>query len=223
MKRQNQTRLLKTSYCFEHIRGQSGQACPRLVCMIISRSFEQKHECVSPQIRDHPDMFPLHDVLEPARACVQACGRHHSTRAKLVLWTKAIASAINRGSQPEFGGARRDRTDDLMLAKHALSQLSYGPLRRTARISLTARRAARPNGRRELLREGPVGQRQIMVGLGRLELPTSRLSSARSNQLSYKPGFIARASSAGEDQSVWHLVHGRKRNEGGGVPHFGSD
>jgi hypothetical protein len=28
----------------------------------------------------------------------------------------------------EPGGARRDRTDDLMLAKHALSQLSYGPL-----------------------------------------------------------------------------------------------
>jgi hypothetical protein len=26
------------------------------------------------------------------------------------------------------GGARRDRTDDLMLAKHALSQLSYGPV-----------------------------------------------------------------------------------------------
>ncbi len=30
--------------------------------------------------------------------------------------------------------------------------------------------------------------RLIMVGLGRFELPTSRLSSARSNQLSYKPG-----------------------------------
>jgi hypothetical protein len=28
------------------------------------------------------------------------------------------------------GGARRDRTDDLMLAKHALSQLSYGPITR---------------------------------------------------------------------------------------------
>lgn len=26
-----------------------------------------------------------------------------------------------------FGGARRDRTDDLMLAKHALYQLSYRP------------------------------------------------------------------------------------------------
>jgi hypothetical protein len=26
------------------------------------------------------------------------------------------------------GGGRRDRTDDLMLAKHALSQLSYAPV-----------------------------------------------------------------------------------------------
>jgi hypothetical protein len=32
-----------------------------------------------------------------------------------------------RSSIPS-GGARRDRTDDLMLAKHALSQLSYGPV-----------------------------------------------------------------------------------------------
>ena len=30
---------------------------------------------------------------------------------------------------PAPGGARRDRTDDLMLAKHALSQLSYGPVK----------------------------------------------------------------------------------------------
>src|SRR5437899_11511463 len=30
-------------------------------------------------------------------------------------------------------------------------------------------------------------EQRRMVGLGRLELPTSRLSSARSNQLSYKP------------------------------------
>ncbi len=57
------------------------------------------------------------------------------------------------------GGARRDRTDDLMLAKHALSQLSYGPI---------------PSR---------------MVGPGRLELPTSRLSGVRSNQLSYRPSL----------------------------------
>ena len=69
-----------------------------------------------------------------------------------------------------FGGGRRDRTDDLMLAKHALSQLSYAPnLDREAQTAEHAQRRGR------------------MVGLGRLELPTSRLSSARSNQLSYKP------------------------------------
>ena len=32
------------------------------------------------------------------------------------------------------GGARRDRTDDLMLAKHALSQLSYGPFQQDRQI-----------------------------------------------------------------------------------------
>ena len=33
------------------------------------------------------------------------------------------------------GGARRDRTDDLMLAKHALYQLSYGPSGYSAELS----------------------------------------------------------------------------------------
>ncbi|CAN0511140.1 unnamed protein product, partial [Laminaria digitata] len=61
------------------------------------------------------------------------------------------------------GGGRRDRTDDLMLAKHALSQLSYAPVNKMI-ISV--------------------------VGLGRLELPTSRLSGVRSNQLSYRPGRL---------------------------------
>ena len=32
------------------------------------------------------------------------------------------------------GGGERDRTDDLMLAKHALSQLSYTPLRRSIQM-----------------------------------------------------------------------------------------
>jgi hypothetical protein len=55
------------------------------------------------------------------------------------------------------GGADRDRTDDLRLAKPALSQLSYSPnLKRSAA--------------------------QRVVGLGRFELPTSRLSGGRSNQ-----------------------------------------
>jgi hypothetical protein len=34
-----------------------------------------------------------------------------------------------RRPRSRSGGARRDRTDDLLLAKQALSQLSYGPVR----------------------------------------------------------------------------------------------
>src|SRR3984893_10585534 len=75
------------------------------------------------------------------------------------------------------GGARRDRTDDLMLAKHALSQLSYGPVPEDECFTS----AIKPH----LWKEKPHSIK--VVGLGRLELPTSRLSSARSNQLSYKP------------------------------------
>ncbi len=42
------------------------------------------------------------------------------------------------------------------------------------------------------------GKRSMkMVGLGRLELPTSRLSSARSNQLSYKPSAREASTHAG--------------------------
>lgn len=55
----------------------------------------------------------------------------------------------------ETGGGERVRTDDPLLAKQVLSQLSYTP----------------------------VGSE--LVGQGGLEPPTSRLSSARSNQLSY--------------------------------------
>ena len=58
------------------------------------------------------------------------------------------------------GGASRDRTDDLKLAKLALSQLSYGPLQ---------------------------DARAGMVGRGGLEPPTLRLSGVRSNHLSYRP------------------------------------
>ncbi len=65
----------------------------------------------------------------------------------------------------EFGGADRDRTGDPLLAKQVLSQLSYSP-------SFTV----------------------DMVGLGRVELPTSPLSGVRSSQLSYRPGYGSRAS-----------------------------
>ena len=97
------------------------------------------------------------------------------------------------------GGARRDRTDDLMLAKHALSQLSYGP----------EEKCASPN----------------MVGLGRLERPTSPLSGVRSNHLSYRPESVApMGTRAGSRAQVTRRQSpDGKRNEDGGVPQMGSD
>ena len=73
--------------------------------------------------------------------------------SNLVLFSSASDRHLN-------GGAGRDRTDDLKLAKLPLSQLSYGP-------------------------EGVAPA--DLVGLGRFELPTSPLSGVRSNQLSYRP------------------------------------
>ena len=69
-----------------------------------------------------------------------------------------------------FGGAERDRTADPLLAKQVLSQLSYSP-----------------NRFDHLLQATHLSPKTKMVGPGRLELPTSRLSGVRSNHLSYGP------------------------------------
>jgi hypothetical protein len=90
--------------------------------MIGSGSFRSKPESFSHQIRDHPDMFPLHDVLEPAE-------NFNDARCALNVFSETCLGRDQLGvSDQPSGGARRDRTDDLMLAKHALSQLSYGPI-----------------------------------------------------------------------------------------------
>ena len=109
-------------------------------------------------------------------------------RSKL---SKRGSRKSSASSPPNLGGARRDRTDDLMLAKHALSQLSYGPERGVGNRQSARRVRVGQGPRRETI---PADCRlpipyclTNLVGLGGLEPPTSRLSSARSNQLSYKP------------------------------------
>src|SRR6266550_2924901 len=110
----------------------------------------------------------------------------------------SCVAAPREAQRAKRGGARRDRTDDLMLAKHALSQLSYGPVTRRRMLhSHVEPKFASTGPPSQALRRGSLRSRwpaepeaaeqRRLVGLGRLELPTSRLSSARSNQLSYKP------------------------------------
>ena len=86
-------------------------------------------------------------------------------------------------SGSRVGGASRDRTDDPLLAKQVLSQLSYGPSFNWGQttISIPKTRIAR------MEKEIVVCPQLKLVGLGRLELPTSPLSGVRSNHLSYRP------------------------------------
>jgi hypothetical protein len=75
---------------------------------------------------------------EPAPGLCQTISSHRSTLEppsgrEDPSFTMSIARpGVSRAGETlndrEFGGARRDRTDDLMLAKHALYQLSYGPI-----------------------------------------------------------------------------------------------
>ena len=85
------------------------------------------------------------------------------------------------------GGAERDRTADPLLAKQVLSQLSYSPISSIAPNFFGVRQLPR---HRSFPAAPCVAKRQSMVGPGRLELPTPRLSSVCSNQLSYGPILV---------------------------------
>ena len=95
-----------------------------------------------------------------------------------------------RGS---FGGDNRDRTGNLRLAKPALSQLSYIPI-------VIADTAFWPHCLFPFLFSNLIaGHGNLffsVVGLGRIELPTSRLSGVRSNHLSYRPLATKKASNS---------------------------
>src|SRR6201995_4568432 len=61
--------------------------------------------------------------------------------SRTTFWQQHFNSNMPSAIKPS-GGARRDRTDDLMLAKHALSQLSYGPVPEDECFTLDERRHA---------------------------------------------------------------------------------
>ena len=94
-----------------------------------------------------PDISSLHNFIQnrqPSDTCLASC--------KLVSFTHMI-SAFASSISKTFGGGGRDRTDDPLLAKQVLSQLSYAPRKvwvKPHRISqsTTKQSFARPTGRR---------------------------------------------------------------------------
>src|SRR5437868_695960 len=84
----------------------------------------------------------------------------------------SFPAAFSPGHLVVDGGGERARTVDLLLAKQALSQLSYTPVRNTERREIRTAISAVPRFC------NPADLK--LVGQGGFEPPTSRLSSARS-------------------------------------------
>ena len=111
---------------------------------------------------------PIHDDKEQVEP--QGLGQARQPKLRANLWRQPRTFKSQSPARHQFGGAGRDRTDDLMLAKHALSQLSYGPV--LGRVVVGGAAADQ------------------MVGPVRFELTTPRLSSVCSDQLSYEPPWL---------------------------------
>jgi hypothetical protein len=164
--------------------GGTGRNVQIRLCVVSRRAGLSKPTPISPSgLR--PNALPLHDVrylsakasigrranesLPPAswprltpgaRAFKQRSRRNGSN-----LHRKDIGAGPSGDRSPPLkarlrhanGGARRDRTDDLMLAKHALSQLSYGP-GTTIGHPVTGHRKDAPNPRRFPIADGGPGR-----------------------------------------------------------------
>lgn len=79
--------------------------------------------CKPLNIRNNPNLSSLHNFIQNRQPKgsrpdkLQTCFFHHMICA--------FASSISK----TFGGGGRDRTDDPLLAKQVLSQLSYAPVK----------------------------------------------------------------------------------------------
>ena len=90
----------------------------------LAKTYDQKDHLCLPNTHD----FAAGPINLGQRA---RCRMSSSRICSLFTMTNSSADPLARTTKPKmfpgFGGARRDRTDDLKLAKLPLSQLSYGP------------------------------------------------------------------------------------------------
>ena len=144
-----------------------------------------KFVCNSPQLIAacrvlHRHLSPRHPLFALSSLKNSSSTTHQYSIVKDHKPLAGLRSTLNRFTKNQsIGGADGDRTHDLMNANHALSQLSYSP---TAHFSWSSNPKSQPFNPRRQFR---------MVGLGRVELPTSPLSGVRSSQLSYRPILIS--------------------------------
>ncbi len=144
----NRRHPFKRPVCFKHIRGRRGQARAHIFPLArqAAKFFAVSCECpaAAPQVirRNHRiySLFTMFNTPRPAKrlsmtkdrtghefVCLRIAGSGFSDQMSVIRrWRSSLTPDPCRLTA-EPGGARRDRTDDLMLAKHALSQLSYCP------------------------------------------------------------------------------------------------
>jgi hypothetical protein len=93
---------------------------------------------------------PRHGKSNPffTMSKINVCPPRTAGKCCLSRWVAALECRMHsKAWHSQNGGARRDRTDDLLLAKQALSQLSYGPgHRRTRSCPTPCARRHQPRG-----------------------------------------------------------------------------
>ena len=192
------------------------------------------------------DRSPLYDVRNPARA--SRWGRDvRSDVSRTMFWRPVSPSSLFRATPgtlrspcpavpriaegeawwSQTGSNRRPHACKARaLPAELWPRTRRRMLRRASRaLAFACATAQQPSFKRASRAEA--AEQRRLVGLGRLELPTSRLSSARSNQLSYKPlttrDQLARHRPTGRmhrtsAKPLARVRPRRKRNEDGEIP-----
>ena len=179
------------------------------------------------------DQSPLYDVRNPAAASVE--GRKLRSDVSRTMWRSIVSQATVSPSSPKWAtpgtlrfvsatAAPRVAEGEAWWSQTGSNRRPHACKARALPAELWPQFLGRRPSSPERATPGTLrfassrgcatrSRRRSVVGLGRLELPTSRLSSARSNQLSYKPlttrSKIARVSGStplgSHNRSPWRV------------------